>query len=182
MCCLGWESEWRVLVFVDLWGGHRVFCMPCGMSSGTPGDVQNSEKSEKYYLMWDTFPFPICFCVICFETRGFLKVVNCTYFSQVIYTRGKIWDARDFPLYPFATKLSRVSTCLTKGSKLHIQFMAVAKTAVEVAEGSVQPVVGSWLLDGTVVWKWFHVHMCLDFSTTTCTSLSFNTSVSIFRK
>lgn len=88
--------------------------MPCGTSSGTPGDVQNSEKSGKYYLMWDTFPFPICFCVICFETRELLKVVNCTYFSQVIYgteiSRGKIRDARDFPLYPFATKLSRVST------------------------------------------------------------------------
>lgn len=83
--------------FWCLWisrGGHRVFCMPCGTSSGTPGDVQNSEKSGRYYLMWDTFPFPICFCVICFETRELLKVVNCTYFSQVIYgteiSRGKI--------------------------------------------------------------------------------------------
>lgn len=28
-----------------------VFCMTCGTSSGTLGDAQNSEKSEKHYLM-----------------------------------------------------------------------------------------------------------------------------------
>lgn len=115
--------------------------------------------------MWNTFPYPFCFCVHFIVRQGGFKVVHYYIFWQVIYgteiLRGKIQDVVKMGYYfsscTSAAKLSRASNCLRVLGSMSSLWVAVVRQQ----------------------WRWHRVHLILLWSLVCCLSLA-SESDSIF--